>query len=93
MSCSALAIAGESHTVRGAASLCGILCPDAFSYAMGSDAQGKQELPTEIFRHAGLFCDLPEQSVRIGGFQHAGPEASPTAIGSVPSGDVPAVVA
>jgi ornithine cyclodeaminase len=37
---------------------------------MGSDARGKRELPSEIFDHAKLFCDLPEQSIRIGQFQH-----------------------
>ncbi|SFQ59374.1 ornithine cyclodeaminase [Roseivivax halotolerans] len=61
--------------------------PGTHISSMGSDSQGKQELPTEIFRDARLFCDLPEQSVRIGEFQHAGPEATPTAIGSVLSGD------
>lgn len=61
--------------------------PGTHISSMGSDAQGKQELPTEIFRNASLFCDLPEQSVRIGEFQHAGPEATPIAIGSVLSGD------
>lgn len=38
--------------------------------AMGSDAQGKQELPSELFERAKLFCDLPEQSIQIGEFQH-----------------------
>ncbi len=60
--------------------------PGTHISSMGSDAQGKQELPTEIFRDASLFCDLPEQSVRIGEFQHAGAEATPTAIGTVLSG-------
>ena len=32
----------------------------------------KQELPPELFGRARLFCDLPEQSRRIGEFQHAG---------------------
>ena len=45
------------------------------------------ELPVDIFRDARLFCDLPEQSLRIGEFQHTGPEATPTAIGAVLSGD------
>ncbi|WP_297771300.1 ornithine cyclodeaminase family protein [uncultured Roseovarius sp.] len=57
--------------------------------SMGSDSKGKQELPSDLFRSAHLFCDLPEQSVRIGEFQHAGPEATPTAIGAVLSGDAP----
>jgi ornithine cyclodeaminase len=37
---------------------------------MGSDAPGKQELPRIVFPHAGLFCGLPPQSVRIGDFRH-----------------------
>ncbi len=61
--------------------------PGTHISSMGSDSQGKQELPADVFRDARLFCDLPEQSVRIGEFQHAGPEATPTAIGSVLSGD------
>jgi ornithine cyclodeaminase len=36
----------------------------------GSDARGKRELPSEIFERARLFCDLPEQSIQIGEFQH-----------------------
>lgn len=61
--------------------------PGTHISSMGSDSQGKQELPADVFRDARLFCDLPEQSVRIGEFQHAGPAATPTAIGSVLSGD------
>lgn len=61
--------------------------PGTHISSMGSDSQGKQELPADVFRDARLFCDLPEQSLRIGEFQHAGPEATPTAIGSVLSGD------
>lgn len=57
--------------------------------SMGSDAKGKQELPSDLFPRAHLFCDLPEQSVRIGEFQHANPEATPTAIGAVLAGDAP----
>lgn len=57
--------------------------------SMGSDARGKQELPLELFARARLFCDLPEQSQRIGEFQHADPEAHLTAIGAVLSGDAP----
>ncbi|MFN4167376.1 MAG: ornithine cyclodeaminase family protein [Pannonibacter phragmitetus] len=63
--------------------------PGTHVSSMGSDSQGKQELPADIFRHARLFCDLPEQSLRIGEFQHAGPEATPTAIGAVLSGKEP----
>lgn len=63
--------------------------PGTHISSMGSDAQGKQELPTDIFRKARLFCDLPEQSVRIGEFQHAATESTPTAIGKVLSGAAP----
>jgi ornithine cyclodeaminase len=34
--------------------------PGTHVSSMGSDSQGKQELPADIFRHARLFCDLPE---------------------------------
>lgn len=57
--------------------------------SMGSDSPGKQELPPELFGHARLFCDLPEQSRRIGEFQHAGADCTPTAIGAVLSGNAP----
>jgi ornithine cyclodeaminase len=63
--------------------------PGTHISSMGSDSQGKQELPSEIYRDARLFCDLPEQSARIGEFQHAGPDATSTAIGSVLSGKAP----
>ena len=63
--------------------------PGTHISSMGSDSQGKQELPAEIFTHASLFCDLPEQSLRIGELQHADPEAPPTAIGAVLSGNAP----
>lgn len=39
--------------------------------AMGADGQGKQELDPALVANALLFADLPEQSVRIGEFQHA----------------------
>jgi ornithine cyclodeaminase len=51
--------------------------------SMGSDATGKQELPSELLAHARLFCDLPEQSRRIGEFQHAASDADLTALGHV----------
>ncbi|TMV87701.1 ornithine cyclodeaminase family protein [Thioclava sp. BHET1] len=63
--------------------------PGTHISSMGSDSKGKQELPSDLFPRARLFCDLPEQSVRIGEFQHAGPEATPTAIGALLSGDAP----
>lgn len=54
--------------------------------SMGSDATGKQELPPALFHEAKLFCDLPEQSRRIGEFQHADAKLRLTAIGDVLSG-------
>ncbi len=63
--------------------------PGTHVSSMGSDSRGKQELPADLLGNAALFCDLPEQSVRVGEFQHAGPEATPTAIGTVLSGDAP----
>lgn len=53
---------------------------------MGSDSVGKQELPPQLFEGARLFCDLPDQSARIGEFQHADPKAHKVAIGAVLSG-------
>lgn len=64
--------------------------PGTHISSMGSDSQGKQELPPEIFQRAYLVCDLPEQSRRIGEFQHASSEATPTAIGAVLNGEAPA---
>ncbi len=61
--------------------------PGTHISSMGSDAPGKQELPPELFGRARLFCDLPEQSRRIGEFQHAGEGAQLTAIGEVLKGD------
>lgn len=47
------------------------IAPGTHVASMGSDAQGKQELPPELFGRAELFCDLPAQSIEIGDFQHA----------------------
>ena len=44
--------------------------PGTHIAAMGADAHGKQELPSDFFERAKLFCDLPEQSIQIGEFQH-----------------------
>jgi len=51
--------------------------------SMGSDKQGKQELPPELFSHCGLFCDLDVQSKLIGEFQHAPESTTLTNIGDV----------
>lgn len=63
--------------------------PGTHVSSMGSDATGKQELPPDLFPRARLFCDLPDQSRRIGEFQHASPEAELTAIGEVLRGRAP----
>jgi ornithine cyclodeaminase len=60
--------------------------PGTHISSMGSDAAGKQELPPNLFPRARLFCDLPDQSARIGEFQHAAPATPLTAIGAVLSG-------
>lgn len=60
--------------------------PGTHIASMGSDATGKQELPTALFARAELFCDLPEQSRAIGEFQHAAPDAPLLPIGHVLSG-------
>lgn len=57
--------------------------------SMGSDRTGKQELPPDLFADAKLFCDLPEQSRRIGEFQHAAQELPIVAIGDVLTGRAP----
>ncbi len=44
--------------------------------AMGADQVGKQELPVELLNRASLFADLPEQSLRVGEFQHVADEGS-----------------
>jgi len=38
--------------------------------AMGVDTKGKQELPSNLFESADLYCDFTSQSVVIGEFQH-----------------------
>lgn len=56
--------------------------PGTHISAMGADKVGKQELPTELFQNASLFCDYQAQSLVIGEFQHAN-DASVTEIGHV----------
>jgi ornithine cyclodeaminase len=63
--------------------------PGTHIASMGSDATGKQELPPELFQRARLFCDLVEQSRRIGEFQHAAIGMVLTAIGDVIAGRQP----
>ena len=68
--------------------------PGTHISAMGADSKGKQELPPALFEGARLFCDLPEQSIMIGEFQHAAPlltagAAALTALGHVLLGEQP----
>lgn len=60
--------------------------PGTHVSSMGSDSQGKQELPPSLFPRARLFCDLPDQSASIGEFQHAKRGTPLIAIGAVLSG-------
>lgn len=60
--------------------------PGCHISSMGSDRTGKQELPPELFEKSRLFCDLPDQSRRIGEFQHARADIPLTAIGEVLDG-------
>lgn len=64
--------------------------PGTHVASMGSDAVGKQELPPELFARASLYCDVPEQAVAIGDFQHLADDTSRlVAIGDVLSGRKP----
>lgn len=56
---------------------------------MGSDARGKQELPPELFARSRLFCDLEEQSLTIGEFQHYHGDEPPVPLGAVLAGSTP----
>lgn len=44
--------------------------PGTHISCMGADAPGKQELPRDLLLRSELFCDLLQQSVVIGEFQH-----------------------
>jgi ornithine cyclodeaminase len=63
--------------------------PGTHISAMGADTPGKQELPVDLVKNARLFADLPEQSRRIGEFQHIAsvePDVAIAAIGDVATG-------
>jgi ornithine cyclodeaminase len=47
------------------------VAPGTHISAMGADAPGKQELDPELMRQALALADLPQQSQRVGEFQHA----------------------
>ena len=68
--------------------------PGTHISGMGADGRGKQELPTELVAQASLFCDLPQQSIEIGEFQHISDHVRAgqieiTALGAVLSGQHP----
>lgn len=69
--------------------------PGTHVSCMGADAAGKQEAPPALLEKAQLFCDLAEQSLLIGEFQHIAPAvrqgnvAPPTALGRVLAGQGP----
>ena len=65
--------------------------PGTHISCMGTDGVGKQELDPALLTRAELFCDLPEQSVKIGEFQHVARQVASgtlplTAIGLVLTG-------
>lgn len=65
--------------------------PGTHLASMGSDQRGKQELPPALLRAARLFCDLPQQSIDVGEYQHVADDVRSgnlalTAIGDVIDG-------
>ncbi len=68
--------------------------PGTHISCMGTDGVGKQELDPALLAQAALFCDLPEQSLIIGEFQHVAHrirqgEMTLTQLGLVLSGQAP----
>ena len=89
--CAAADIIVTATTARAPLFDAAWVAPGTHIASMGSDAPGKQELPPALLRQARLFCDLPEQAVRIGELQHVAALVEdgtvvPVAIGSVLSG-------
>jgi ornithine cyclodeaminase len=71
-----------------------LIRPGTHIAAMGSDRQGKQEIPVELLRTAKLFADFPQQSRAIGELQYVAAEIEAgriavTAIGDVLRGKAP----
>ena len=62
--------------------------PGCHISAMGCDQQGKQELPVELLARARLVADLPEQSLRVGEFQHVADRVGAGALSLGLLGDV-----
>lgn len=70
--------------------------PGTHVASMGSDMQGKQELPPMLFKKARLIMDHPPQAMRVGEGQHAVAVVDVTveelerwSLGAVLCGDVP----
>ncbi|MGW7363250.1 hypothetical protein ACWGI8_07445 [Streptomyces sp. NPDC054841] len=63
--------------------------PAASRTHAGVKTPGKRELPPQLPAQAKLFCDLPQQSRRLGELQHAPDDAPVTALGDVPAGRAP----
>jgi len=63
--------------------------PGTHVSCMGADAPGKRELPPLLLTQARLFCDLPQQSRRLGELQHAPRDTPVTALGEVLAGRAP----
>ncbi|WP_219717576.1 ornithine cyclodeaminase family protein [Zhihengliuella halotolerans] len=57
--------------------------PGTHVSCMGADGPGKRELPPELLNTSRLFCDLPQQSRRVGEFQHAPVESELIMLGDV----------
>lgn len=68
-----------------------LISPGTHVSAMGADGPGKQELDPALFETASLWADAPEQSARIGEFQHlsAASMVYIQAIGELISGHLP----
>ncbi|MGX1702198.1 ornithine cyclodeaminase family protein [Microbacterium sp. NPDC055357] len=63
--------------------------PGTHVSAMGADGPGKRELPSALYEHAALFCDVAEQTRTLGEFQHAPEHVTITPLGAVISGSAP----
>jgi ornithine cyclodeaminase len=89
--CRAADVIVTATTARAPLFEAGWVSPGTHVASMGSDQRGKQELPPDLLGAARLFCDLPDQSVAIGEFQHIAARVADgtvtlTAIGDVLAG-------
>ncbi|MEU4445337.1 ornithine cyclodeaminase family protein [Actinosynnema sp. NPDC050801] len=86
--CRSADIIVTATTARAPLFEAGWVRPGTHVASMGSDAEGKQELPVELLASARPFCDWPAQSAVLGEFQHV-PDVRPTAVGDVLAGRAP----